>query len=145
MELIMKGRWSGFYQYDKEAVRKAVGHDRTFFAIKIDVFDGRNFSGEVQDDVTTGGMTEKGKIFGFVEKGEVYFEKYMPNYQTRDPKTGERISFNRKHPALYYTGILSDDERRVEGKWRFKNQVGLLAGFIPFPVSVKGTWMMKRS
>ena len=139
----MLGNWNGFYLYKNEKIEKLVGFDKTNFEIIIDKFDGRNFSGIVKDDEKTGGMKETGKIIGSLVHNKIYFEKFMPrNYQIINPK-GERKQNDKKHPTIYYFGILSENKTEIIGKWKFKRKLGIVFGLIPVifrPGS--GTWKM---
>lgn len=42
---------------------KLIGHDKTYFTLTIDSFDGNSFQGTVKDDIESGGMEEVGRPF----------------------------------------------------------------------------------
>ena len=133
----------GYYKYDNEHLQKAMGFDKTNFTITIQSFDGKNFKGIVNDDIASGGMKETGEIIGMIEDEKVSFQKFMPRESLLYP-TGERKTSDKKHPTLYYSGILSNDKKEITGQWKFKIRIGFLFGFIPIPYgSGKGTWTMR--
>lgn len=138
----MKGTWTGYYRYNSKLTRKNTGFEKTGFTIHIETFDGTGFEGIVNDDVSTGGMKETGKIIGYVKNDTVHFRKLMPRSRMINPD-GTRSEFDKKHKVLYYTGVLSKDKTAISGKWKFKNTIGFLFGFIPIPYSPGcGTWSM---
>ena len=138
----MIGTWTGYYKYNKEAAQKAMGFDRTFFTIVIHSFDGKKFEGTVTDDTATGGMEGQGIISGEIDNRNVSFRKFMPK-QTYVLKDGSRKVFDSKHPAIYYSGTVSDNGNNMRGHWKIKAQVLLVFGFIPFPFKPQhGTWSM---
>jgi hypothetical protein len=139
----MIGTWKGYYKYDDKAVQKSVGTDLTNFTIVIHSFDGRNFEGSVKDDVSSGGMEAEGQIIGEVENDIVTFRKLMPK-STFLYKDGTRKNVDKKHPTIYYTGMISSDKLHVDGKWKIKRQIMFLFGLVPFPVKPSpGTWSMR--
>jgi len=139
----MTGTWLGYYKYDNELHQKTIGFDKTNFTIIIQSFDGKNFKGIVNDDITTGGMKETGDIVGSVEGEKLSFQKFMPRETLFNPN-GERITSDKKHRTLYYSGILSNDKKEITGQWKFKIKIGFLFGLIPIPYrGGKGTWSMK--
>lgn len=138
----MTGTWVGYYQYDNPDHQKAIGFDKTFFTITIKSFDGKYFTGIVNDDVKSGGMEGSGEIVGEINEGSIHFKKLMPRESLIYPK-GEIKDSDRKHPTLYYTGVISKDKKEISGVWKFKITIGLLFGFLPIPYRPgKGTWSM---
>ena len=139
----MLGNWKGSYKYGNEKIQKIIGHSETEFEIIIDKFDGKNFSGKVNDDEKTGGMKETGEIVGRLENDTIYFEKSMPrNYQIS--VNGERKYTEQKHPKIYYSGKLSNGGNKFEGNWKFNKRLALLFYIIPIIYSPgKGTWEME--
>jgi len=139
----MKGTWIGSYKYDKEKAQKAIGFEKTNFTIVIHTFDGEEFEGSVTDDTENGGMEGVGKIVGETKGNTVSFQKHMPR-ATFAFKQGSRKVIDRKHPAIYYSGTISQDGKEMKGSWKFKTQIAFLFGIIPFPYNPhKGTWSMK--
>lgn len=138
----MKGNWIGSYKYDKEKAQKAIGFEKTSFIIVIHAFDGKEFEGSVTEDTESGGMGE-GKVVGEIKNHTVSFQKQMPR-ATFAFKDGSRKIIERKHPAIYYSGTISQDGKEMKGNWKFKTQIAFLFGIIPFPYNPhKGTWSMK--
>lgn len=138
----MTGTWVGYYKYNKEYMQKSMGADKTNFTIIIHSFDGKKFNGVVSDEITSGGMEGEGKIFGIIDSNRVRFQKLMPK-NTLIFKSGERITTDRKHPTLYYSGTISPNETHMEGTWKFKWKIDFLFGIIPIPYKPgTGTWSM---
>ena len=51
---------------------------------------------------------------------------------------------NKRHPTIYYNGILYPNNNEISGYWKFKYRFDLFFGFIPIPYRPgKGTWNMK--
>ncbi|MGC4035854.1 MAG: hypothetical protein QM764_07825 [Chitinophagaceae bacterium] len=139
----MKGTWIGSYKYDNEKAQKAIGFEKTNFTIVIDTFNGKGFEGCVFDDVESGGMEGEGKIVGEIANNTVSFKKHMPR-ATFVFKDASRKIIERKHPTIYYSGVVSHDGKEMKGSWKFKTQIAFLFGIIPFPyIPNKGTWYMK--
>lgn len=140
----MTGHWKGYYQYSNAKDQAAMGFEKTYFEIYIDSFDGKKFRGTVQDDVTTGGMEDEGKIIGFVENGKISFEKHMPREVILYPD-GQRQSSHRRHPTLYYSGTLFNNSVSARGLWKFRWRIVFVLGIIPIPhLPCKGTWAMEK-
>ena len=139
----MLGNWKGYYRFDNERIQKVIGYNETEFEIVIDKFDGKEFFGKVNDDEKTGGMQDTGEIIGRLENNEVYFKKLMPR-NCSIALNGERVYSEKKHPTLYYSGLLSDDGKKIEGKWKFKRQLGFIFYIIPIIYNPgNGTWRME--
>lgn len=139
----MLGNWKGFYRFDDKRFQEATGFEATGFEIAIDQFDGKNFSGKVNDDEQTGGMEGTGEIIGKVENNQIYFEKKMPKNCTLYLDGNKRYS-EKKHPTLYYSGQLSEDGKKIEGTWKFNKRLAFLLYVIPVIYRPgKGTWNME--
>ncbi|MCA0399084.1 MAG: hypothetical protein LCH51_16930 [Bacteroidetes bacterium] len=139
----MKGTWIGSYKYDEGEAQKAIGFEKTYFTIIIHTFNGKEFEGSVTDDKESGGMEGEGKIVGEIKNNTVSFQKQMP-IATFAFKNGSRKIMDRRHPALYYSGTISQDGKEMKGIWKFRTQIAFLFGIIPFPyIPHKGTWNMK--
>ncbi len=139
----MLGIWNGYYIYSNKIIQKAVGYEKTNFVITIDSFDGKNFKGIVQDDLSTGGMEEVGLIEGYIQEEKVFFKKQMPKHRQIVDKKGTRKTSDEKHPTLFYSGHLSGKNTSCSGKWKFGITIGFLFGLIPIPFrSASGTWKM---
>jgi hypothetical protein len=139
----MLGTWKGYYKYNNQAIQKSAGLDRTYFTIHIHSFDGKKFEGSVTDDADSGGMEGEGKIIGQIEDTTVSCRKYMPK-NTYIFKDGTKKVFDGKHPTIYYSGTISDNGNKMEGRWKIKRQFIFLFGFIPFPIKAGGgTWSMQ--
>lgn len=140
--MIQKGRWSGHYTFDNQEHNKIRGFEFTKFDIDIVNVDNDNFSGKVQDDLSTGGTEGIGDITGKVNGDKVEFIKQMPVMTVLVDKKGTRKTFNKKHRKLYYSGTFSADKKSIGGSWRFKFGFVFL-GIIPVPmVTSKGTFTM---
>jgi hypothetical protein len=141
--MIEIGYWIGEYKFDKEVHQKMSGFDSTNFEIEITKVDNCNFSGKVQDDLSTGGTEGIGEIIGKVSGEKIEFIKQMPVMTLMVGKDGIRKKLNKSHRKIYYQGIFSGDRKSISGKWRFK--FGFIwFGLIPIPVTpTKGTWTMK--
>jgi hypothetical protein len=138
------GKWEGSYKYSHAQIQKIIGFDKTNFTIVVDSCEGGNFSGIVNDDALTGGMTGIGKITGKVIGTEISFQKQMPHNSIILNSNGDRKRTEQKHPILYYTGTITTDMTSMSGTWKFKRKFGFVFGFIPFYYRpAKGTWKMK--
>lgn len=140
--MIVKGIWKGQYKYDNKVHQKHKGVDATNFEINITTVDNNHFSGTVEDDLITGGTEGIGEITGVVTGKLVEFIKQMPVKTILNPHTGERKTYNKKHPKIYYTGMMSEDGKSITGKWKFKPGVIVLAIMLLFGVKNSGTWTM---
>ncbi|MBL7731280.1 MAG: hypothetical protein JNM88_08890 [Chitinophagaceae bacterium] len=138
----MTGTWFGYYQFDDINYHNASGYEKTYFTISINSFDGKHFKGIVNDDVKSGGMEGAGEIVGKISGENICFKKFMPREAILYPN-GELQYSDRKHPTLYYTGIISKDKKEISGVWKFKIRIGFIFGFIPVSQRPgKGTWSM---
>ena len=141
--MIEKGIWIGQYKFDNKAHLEITGFESTNFEIEITKVENNNFTGKVQDDLTTGGTEGIGEIAGKVFGENIQFVKQMPIMTVLLGKEGIRKTYNKKHRKIYYLGTFSGDRKSISGQWKFK--FGFIwFGFIPVPVTpTKGAWKMK--
>lgn len=140
--MLKVGHWIGQYKYDKKAHQRLTGFDFTNFEIEIIVVDKNTFSGQVQDDLTTGGTKGIGKVQGKIVDNKVEFVKRMPFMSLID-KDGSRKTLKKEHHQIYYSGTFSNDKKSISGQWRFKFGV-IWFGLMPIPTfPIRGTWTMK--
>ncbi len=99
--MIQAGQWIGQYKYDRQDHQKKVGFAYTNFEIEITGVRDNNFSGKVQDDLTTGGTEGIGEVTGKVFEDRIEFIKQMPIMSLLFGKEGKRKTFNKKHPKIY--------------------------------------------
>jgi hypothetical protein len=84
-----------------------------------------------------------GEVTGKISGDEMSFVKQMPVMTMRLLSTGERKLRNKKHGAIYYTGVFSADRKVVEGQWRIKARF-VWFGIIPMRVNPgSGSWEMR--
>src|SRR5688500_19484968 len=102
----MIGTWKGYYKYDNKKAQKILGSDLTYFTIVINSFIGNKFIGTVKDEELSGGMEDEGQIIGEIENTKVSFKKLMPR-TALVYKDGSRKYFKKKHPPIYYTGMIA--------------------------------------
>lgn len=138
----MKGHWKGFYKYKDEYMQELIGHEKTFFDLHITAQIENTFSGEIEDDATTGGMPGIGKVHGEIIDDTISFEKEMPICAVIWWKKIKL--YKKKHPKIYYKGTLEDDGNTIRGEWRFKFGITFI-GIFPVPVfPIKGTFEMQK-
>lgn len=139
----LQGKWKGSYTFSDKQVNIARGFDYTLFEIQITSVVGNQFSGIVQDDLSTGGMEGVGTIEGTLNEGTIHFVKQMPVMTLLMNKDGLRKTIPKKHRPIYYTGTISEDDKSIEGTWKFKPGI-VWMGIFPMPmVTSKGTWSMR--
>ncbi|AEA43511.1 hypothetical protein [Fluviicola taffensis] len=137
----MTGKWTGIYQHESKRIPENRRNQQTRFKIEITQFDGKNFSGTIEDDLETGGTRGTGIIEGKIKGNQLRFIKKMP-IQTSLDKNGNIIEEQKPHRSIFYTGIIQNDT--VKGLWRFKFGIGIFQGkFAIFP-SIKGSWEMTK-
>ena len=90
--MIATGHWSGYYKFDKEDIQEKIGFASTNFEIEITKTDKQNFTGNVQDDMSTGGTEGIGEITGKVSGEKIKFIKQMP-FLTLILDHGRNITF----------------------------------------------------
>ena len=140
--MLQKGNWVGQYTFGNPAHNKLRGFEHTTFHVDVTSVNKNNFIGRVQDDLSTGGTEGIGEISGKVTGKLVEFVKQMPIMTLFSSKTGARITQNRKHSKIYYSGIISDDGKSISGNWKFRFSI-IWIGFIPyFSRGEGGTWKM---
>lgn len=142
--MIQIGKWKGHYSFEDEEVNRIRGFEKTFFEMDIWSVNGNAFTGNIQDDLTTGGTEGVGTISGNITGDSIDFVKLMPVMTLLIDRKGTRKTANRRHRPIYYTGQFSSDGKTVSGTWRFKRGF-LWLGILPVPVRAsKGTWSMTR-
>jgi hypothetical protein len=140
----MKGNWGGYYKHESELIPEERRNQHTHFKITIDRFDGKIFSGTVEDDAATGGTPGVGEIKGVKDGLQIAFIKKMP-VETILLPNGERITRNRKHPTIYYSGTISHKESYMTGTWKFKSG-WIWFGILPVPrAPISGIWKMYKT
>lgn len=137
----MIGEYKGYYKYDNPKVQKQIKHDKTFFYIEITEFENGQIQGFVEDDIDTGGTPGKGIIKGEKNGGEIYFIKEMPTAAFL--VNGEMKTYDKKHPKIYYKGIMNSD--KIEGDWKIKFGFFMSGLMILLGAKTTGTWMMEKS
>ena len=138
----MVGIWIGTYKMGKGRLPKERRGGITKFILEITEFDGKRFSGFVEDDLESGGTKGRGEISGEIVNGKVNFIKQMP-IATYHLKDEGRIEENKPHRKIYYSGILK--ENTIQGSWRFKFGFGRIKGRIAFFPASKGIWEMRKA
>jgi hypothetical protein len=138
----MKGTWIGTYKHESKRIPESKRNQITMFKIVITEFDGINFSGEVEDDVDTGGTRGKGIIEGQIINGKITFVKKMP-IQTYLLPDGSLKEENQPHRKIYYSGTFDNDS--IKGTWKFKFGIGKINNKLALFLPIKGKWEMKRN
>jgi hypothetical protein len=139
----MNGKYRGFYRYDNTRVQTSIGFDKTYFRIDITKDLENEFNGTVEDDLSSGGTPGIGRVVGKCQEGVISFIKQMP-IASAITVTGEKKTFNARHPKIHYEGI-ELEPGRFQGTWRIKFGF-IFIGLIPVPVSrMSGKWEMTRS
>ncbi|MFZ1634859.1 MAG: hypothetical protein WAT43_13340 [Chitinophagales bacterium] len=137
----MTGTWTGTYQHESERIPEERRNQRTKFKINIIDFDGVHFSGEIEDEVESGGMQGVGRIEGKLIDNKISFIKMMP-IQTVYMPDGTRTQLQNRHRNIYYSGIVSGDS--IKGVWKLKFGVRLINNKIAIFYPIKGNWEMRR-
>lgn len=137
----MIGEWFGHYKYSNKELQNKVGVDKTYFRINILTFQDNKFTGTVEDDKNTRGTPGIGDIVGEIIDEKISFIKQMPVHATINAK-GETIIQNKKHMPIYYSGILADDGKMINGKWEFK--IPFIFKLL-FPGKWHGTFEMEKT
>ncbi|MDO7853847.1 hypothetical protein [Hymenobacter convexus] len=139
--MIQPGHWKGQYTFGNPAHNKLRGFELTTFYIDITSVDGHQFSGTVEDDLSTGGTEGIGEITGKVSGDFIEFVKQMP-VKTVIEADGRRSTYNKKHRKLYYSGKMAADGKSISGSWRFRSEL-IWVGLVPHVSEpVGGTWSM---
>lgn len=137
----MTGTWIGTYKHESKRIPESRRNQITAFKIVIHQFDGINFTGEVEDDIETGGTRGKGIIEGQIVRNKINFIKLMP-IQTFLLPDGSLKEENQPHRKIYYSGIL--DNNSIKGTWKFKFGIGKINNRLFLFLPNKGKWEMKR-
>jgi len=136
----MIGKYKGYFKYDKQELQEQIKHNQTYFNIEITNFENDKFHGIVEDEVGTGGAIGKGTIKGEKKGDKIFFIKEMPTATFF--KNGEIKTYKRKHPKIYYSGIIS--ENIIEGVWKIKFNIMINGLMILLGATTTGTWQMKK-
>ena len=140
----MKGNWKGYYTYDKKSLQSRIGSSGTYFELTITDFDGKQFTGKVEDEEESGGTPGIGTVVGTKRNNEISFIKKMPVKVVMD-QGGDKYILRGKHPDIYYHGIFNGNDKIIEGTWRIKFGIVCLAGF-PVPMlPTKGKFRMEMA
>lgn len=139
------GKWEGFYVYDKEWLQEMIGHEKTIFSATITKEEKNgNFYGNVEDDLETGGTPGIGELEGSRNGDTVNFFKKMPIRALIWGPEKMKLYPRKKHPKIYYTGIISEDLKTISGSWEIKFGFAFF-WFIPMPLlPVSGKFEMKK-
>jgi hypothetical protein len=139
----MIGQYKGFYKFNSPETEKLRGIEKTIFYCTIDFFDGKNFSGSIEDDPDSGGMMGVGKIVGKLRNGQITFVKKMPIRMIIQHSEALMEVSPEPHPPIYYKGKLSSDKRYFYGTWAFNHLIAFFYGIIPKTYRPpSGTWEM---
>lgn len=139
----MIGQYKGFYRFNSLKTEKLRGVERTIFYCTIDFFDGKNFSGKIEDDLDSGGMIGIGKVVGKLRNGHITFVKKMPVRMIIDYIEEHTEVSPEPHPPIYYKGKLSTDKRYFHGTWAFSHLMSFFYGIMPKSYRPpKGIWEM---
>ena len=137
----MKGRWNGFYKYDKQSIQDRIGVEKTNFTITIDKFENNYFTGNVEDDLSTKGSPGIGEISGSISDGKIKFIKQMPIKAIITLEGKMQTYDEKKHRPIYYEGVFSNNEKTIKGTWKMKFGISIVSIFIIL-LTTKGTWQM---
>ena len=137
----MKGKWNGNYWY--------LGHvpesfkDRiTKFELTIDTYKNSRITGSVFDNIEMGGTAGLGTISGKIKGNKIKFIKRMP-VKTLFLPDGTKIEEQKPHSAIYYQGIINDNNT-IEGTWKFRKRIVVTKGKLLLHLGTKGKWEMKK-
>lgn len=138
----MVGTWKGKYRYHfKKGVE--FNNQEVEFIIEIKEFDGKKFSGTVQDLDEYFGTKGTGIIEGKIDGNTIDFIKQMPvktlvlNHKKRVEDSGK------KHRPIYYSGI-SDHENSFSGTWKIKGGISFFNKQLYLSLPTKGFWEMSK-
>jgi len=148
------GNWKGRYFYPSSYSAPVPKEGVPFHLVLKKGWFGR-FSGPVQDDPACG-VPEPGWVRGRVKAAELWFVKQLPvlRFQSSEGKSeteqellarhGIQHGPSRRHPPIFYQGLIAADNQRAEGEWILKARSLILGGrFFSMPES-RGAWMMER-
>jgi hypothetical protein len=136
----MKGKWDGFYKFDKKNLQNKNGFEKTLFHISIDSHEKNHFGGMVVNDVSTNGTPGVGDIDGYINGNKIEFVKRMP-IKAGNKKSNKIIEFKGKYGPIFYEGTFSEDKTFISGTWKKKFGLSFI-GFFILLVTTKGTWEM---
>ena len=140
---MIKGKWIGYYKYNDKKFQYLVGFEQTNFEIEIQSVNRNRFEGIVQDDLSTGGMKDAGIIKGKIINNKMKFVKQMPvMYGIYSNGKGKYFP-DKKHPKIYYQGMISDDKKTIKGNWGFRNSESFITRFLGTKSLGDGTFEMK--
>lgn len=141
----MKGKWKGFYTYDKEWIQEIIGYEKTIFHVTISKVDNDgNYYGSVEDDLETGGTPGIGILEGSKNEDVINFFKEMPIRAVIWGPKKMKLFPKKKQPKIYYTGTISKDLKTIKGSWKIKFGF-LFLWFIPIPIlPSSGKFEMKK-
>ena len=141
----MQGIWLGQYWYDhNKRLPEILTTRRTNFKLDIIFTETNKFSGNVEDDLNSGGTPGIGTINGVIKNGSISFVKRMP-IKSVIYTNGERRILNGRHPNIYYTGILNKETQTLTGTSKFKFHIHWF-GIIPIPLlPISGNWSARKS
>lgn len=132
----------GQYTFANPAHNQLRGFEQTTFYVDLTCVDKNEFTGRVQDDLSTGGTEGIGEISGKIRGKRVEFVKQMPVMTLIASETGARITQNRKHSKIYYSGTIAEDGKSMSGSWKFRFAI-IWIGLVPYiSRGVGGTWKM---
>ena len=137
----MKGIWTGKYKHENKRIPEERRNQWTKFKIEITKFDGKNFSGEIEDDLDSGGTRGKGIIEGKLNNNKIEFVKKMP-IQTILLPDGTRNESIRPQRNIYYSGLLEDGF--FKGSWKFKWGIRRVNNKVALLLPIKGIWEMRK-
>ena len=139
----MTGKWIGSYRYSSRLMQNLIPQNETGFEITINEFDGIHFAGTVQDDAQTGGTPGTGVINGHMQENRIEFIKEMPVRSSYSTNGKRIIEEGKKHPKIFYSGILEPDKMKAKGVWQIKMGFSLIGWLPALILPTKGEWTME--
>lgn len=118
----MIGKWEGFFQHTTKYAPEKLRNRKTLFKLEITECKGNKFSGQVFDDLNTGGMEGIGIIEGTFDSDGVKFVKKMPQRTEYFPN-GSVIKRNKPHPEILYEGDFMNNRNKISGTWIIKSRI----------------------
>ncbi|MFT6981824.1 MAG: hypothetical protein ACJAUD_000590 [Crocinitomicaceae bacterium] len=138
----MKGKWMGKYWFSGN-VPDNLKDRKTDFELIINNYLDSKISGQISDNIETGGTAGIGSFSGTINGNEINFVKRMP-IRTSVFHDGTKIEEEKPHRPIYYSGIIDFETNSIHGTWKFKIGIGFINGRLVFYHSTKGEWEMKR-
>ena len=116
--MIQIGNWSGYYSFLNPEINKIRGFERTNFDIQIFNVAGNKFTGEIKDDLATGGTEGIGEIAGQINGNKVEFIKRMPVLTLLVDKDGTRktlsvVGVTTNHLAGRFRSVKTPTEEKI--------------------------------